>query len=354
MFDLYFAGGPSESIDRMVLDAAPGCCRLFSYIQPAALTRNIQWRKEYMAKFDLYFAGSQSTQAGNMLKEKSCNRLGSQLNDRKLLEEYMTARESGYVGKILVDSGAFTAHTKGIEINCDDYIDYLNSIHEYVDLYAQLDKIPGEFGKERTPEQLAEAPKLSWENYLYMRPRLIEPDKLLPIYHQGEDIKWLHNMLETTFDGKHIPYIGISPSNDKSVSEKVKWIEQVFKVIKHSSNPDVKTHAFGMTSLKVLERYPFTSADSTSWIMNGVNGSIFTPYGTLVVSENRRKDPHHIDWLGPDAKKECIKYFEKCGYTYQQVVEDYKVRLCLNIIYLKNWADNYTFKGNNMHKKHLV
>lgn len=354
MFDLYFAGGPSAIIDKMVVDHAPGCCRLFSYLQPSAIDRNIEWRNDFMAKFDLYFAGSQSTQAGELLKLLSCNRLGSQLNDRKVLGEYMDARPLGYAGKILVDSGAFTAHTKGITIDCDEYIAYLNSIHDSVTLYAQLDKIPGEFGKERTLEQLAEAPKLSWENYLYMRERLIEPDKLLPIYHQGEDIKWLKNMLEATFDGKHIPYIGISPSNDKSVAEKVKWIEHVFKIIKHSSNPDVKTHAFGMTSLKVLERYPFTSADSTSWIMNGVNGSIFTPYGTLVVSENRRKDPHHIDWLGPDAKKACIEYFEKNGFTYDQVITDYKARLCLNVIYLHNWAENYQFKGTAMHKKHLI
>ena len=32
-----------------------------------------------------------------------------------------------------------------------------------------------------------------------------------------------------------------------------------FKMISESNNPHVKTHAFGMTSLKLLEQYPFTN-----------------------------------------------------------------------------------------------
>ena len=100
-------------------------------------------------------------------------------------------------------------------------------------------------------------------------------------------------MLETKFDGKHIPYIGVSPANDRSTKEKNEWFEIVFRMIGQSSNPNVKTHAFGMTSLPVLERYPFTSADSTSWIMTGANGGIMTPNGTVVISE-KQKDNHNI------------------------------------------------------------
>lgn len=33
----------------------------------------------------------------------------------------------------------------------------------------EADKIPGEFGKIKTRTQISEAPKLSWENYIYER-----------------------------------------------------------------------------------------------------------------------------------------------------------------------------------------
>ena len=238
-----------------------------------------------MFKIDLYFAGSSHNQASEWITELGCNRLFSQEINRPEIKKMVELRKNnGYSGKILIDSGAFTAHRKSIKIDVDEYIDYLNSITEWVDVYAQVDTIPGEFGKPKTREQLLEAPKLSWENYLYMRDKLKEPDKLMPIYHQGESIEWLENILEAKFDGKPIQYIGISPANDKSQVEKNKFIEMCFKLIKRSSNPNVKTHAYGMTNLKTLEKYPFTSADSTSWALTAVNGSIMTPWGVIPTS----------------------------------------------------------------------
>ena len=66
----------------------------------------------------------------------------------------------------------------------------------------------------------------------------------------GEDFKHLRRMLEYKFlDGDHIPYIGISPRNDVHVSEKMKWYEMVWGIIRESSNPNVLTHNFGMTTI---------------------------------------------------------------------------------------------------------
>ena len=230
--------------------------------------------------FNLYFAGSQCKEADELMVKLNCNRLFSQENDRKNIsnwQNYKHSRRTQYKGNIFIDSGAFSVHTKGIELDVDEYINYINSIDDDIHIFAQVDKIPGEFGKEKTKEQILEAPKLSWDNYLYMKEKVVSRDKLLPIFHQGEDFKWLHNMLEYTHeDGSHIDYIGISPANDKSSKEKEIFIHKCFNIIKKSSNPSVKTHAFGMTSKWILERYPFTSADSTSWLMTGANGNIMT------------------------------------------------------------------------------
>lgn len=304
--------------------------------------------------FNLYFAGSQNKTSEAYLKSTGSHRLASQLHDRRVIKDWIESVQAGDAkGKLFIDSGAFSAHTKGAELDVDEYIEYINSIDEYIHVYAQVDKIPGVFAEPKTREQLLEAPKASWDNYLYMRPKMKSPDKLLPIFHQGEEYKWLENMLEATFDGKHIPYIGISPANDQPVSRKEVFIEECFEIVKRSSNPNVETHAFGMTSLNVLERYPFTSADSTSWIMTGANGSIMSKYGTISLSSKSAHTPRHISNMPRLAQEEVKNYVESHGYTMEGLAEDYKERINFNIMYLNEWSQGYEYTPSTITRQRL-
>ena len=306
--------------------------------------------------FDLYFAGSVKPELDKFCLERNCNKLYSQLNERKAILNVIKLKSEKPSGsKIFIDSGAWSAHSKGKEIDVNEYIKFLNDNDENFYIYAQLDKIPGEFRKPKTKEQKLEAPEISWNNYLYMKDKVKSRDKLLPIFHQGEDYKWLKNMLEYIHPdtGKHIPYIGISPANDVSVSEKIPFIENCFDIIKNSSNPDVKTHAFGMTSLNVLEQYPFTSADSTSWIMAGANGNIITDIGTIIVSENQRYDKNHILNLSKENRIFVENMIEKYGFNLTELSKYYIKREMFNIVYLKNWADNYKYKPSKIKKNKL-
>lgn len=302
-------------------------------------------REEHDLAFNLYFAGSQAKLADEVIEEHNLLRLLSYLNDRRHI---LNREEKGLV--TFIDSGAFSAHTKGAEVDVDDYIAFLNEHDETVSICAQLDKIPGEFGKPKTKEQLLEAPELSWQNYLYMYDRLKSPKKLLPIFHQGEDFKHLHRMLNHE---PKIEYMGISPANDMPTSSKEKWINECFKIIKDSPNPNIKTHAFGMTSLWVLERYPFTSADSTSWIMTGANGGIMSKFGVLMVSENGKKNPKHVANLPKPLLEEVTNYVEERGFNLKELSEDYKMRIIWNIMYLKDWAENYEYKPVETSQKKL-
>lgn len=305
--------------------------------------------------FQLYFAGSQNKLAEAYLRKSGANRLASQLLDRNVIAGWIEGRSRGECqGYLFIDSGAFSAHTKGAELDVDSYIDYLNSIDDELHIFAQVDKIPGVFRQPKTKEQRAEAPEISWKNYLYMREKLKSPKKLLPIFHQGEEYRWLENMLEWTDEnGEHIPYIGISPANDQPVKEKEKFISKCFQIIKQSSNPNVCTHAFGMTSLRVLERYPFTSADSTSWIMNGANGSIMTKYGSVTISSGRLNAPDHILKMPKEAQKEIQRYVESHGYTMQALSDDYRQRVIFNIQYLLEWAQNYEYRPASARRRPL-
>ena len=302
-------------------------------------------REEHDLAFNLYFAGSQVKLADEVIEEHNLLRLLSYLNDKRHI---FNRKEKGLV--TFIDSGAFSAHTKGAEVDVDDYIAFLNEHDETVSICAQLDTIPGEFGKPKTKEQLLAAPESSWKNYLYMYDRLKSPKKLLPIFHQGEDFKHLHRMLNHE---PKIEYMGISPANDMPTQSKEKWINECFKIIKDSPNPNIKTHAFGMTSLWVLERYPFTSADSTSWIMTGANGGIMSKFGVLMVSENGKKNPKHIANLPKLILEELTSYVEERGFTLKQLAEDYKQRIIWNILYLKDWAENYEYKPVETSQKKL-
>lgn len=303
--------------------------------------------------FNLYLAGSYSKMVDEKLQEMGINRLASQLNDRSLLERWITYIKEVEHRKLFVDSGAFSAHTKGRELDVDEYIEYLNARQGCFEVIAQVDKIPGEFGKKKTREQLIEAPEQSWQNYLYMRERVIDYNNLTPIFHQGEDFKHLHRMLETTFNGEHIPYIGISPANDVSTREKAKWFETVFRIIRDSSNPNVKTHAFGMTSLDLLEKYPFYSADSTSWLMTSANGSIMTSWGLMLMSDVQVTNPKHFNHMSPETQAMVAAEVAKWGYDIEEAKTNYKIRGLINAAYLKNWADNYKFKGTSRYQRRL-
>ena len=300
--------------------------------------------------FDLYFAGARNKHADKYLLEHDANRLQSQLIDRINIKEWCANKSAK--SKLFIDSGAYTAYTKGISISVDDYIDYLNSISEKCEIFAQLDTIPGQMGRPKTLAERLSAPKLSWENYLYMRSRLKEPKKLIPIFHQGEDYKWLWNMLEWVDENnEHIPYIGISPAVDVPGLEY--FLTKSFSIISMSSNPTVKTHAFGMTQLKMLELYPYTSADSTSWKLSAAMGSIYTPWGTIYVSKVKAKDPKYILNQPEEAQKKLFAYIEKLGYSFDEVASHDVPRYIMNIKFLMHWAETYEFKGGGITRNSL-
>lgn len=306
--------------------------------------------------FQLYFAGSLNRVFEEDLKNKGANRLASQLLDRNVINGWIAGRGEGRCkGRLLIDSGAFSAHTRDAELDVDAYIDYVNSLDEYVHVFAQVDKIPGKFRQPKSREDLLEAPELSWKNYLYMRERVKSPDKLMPIFHQGEDYKWLENILQFKDEktGEPVKYMGISPANDLPVKEKIKFIDKCFSIIRKSPNPNICTHAFGMTSLYVLEQYPFTSADSTSWLMNGANGSIMTKYGSVLVSAKSLNSPAHIRKMPKAAQQEIQQYVESKGYDMARLADEYTDRIRFNIDYLLDWAKNYKYTPSTVKRRSL-
>lgn len=305
--------------------------------------------------FDLYLAGGARKTTLAKLHTRGCCKLYTQLTDRRYVEQWINLNDE-YNKKhpLFVDSGAFGAWTRGVDLDIDEYINYLNANTEYLNLFASIDKIPGRYDRPATLDERKQAPTTTWENYLYMRERIKDKDKLIVTFHLGEDFKILHNILETKLDGKYIPYIALGGTVGMGNTQKKKWYSAAFKIIKESSNPNVKIHAFGMTSTDLLELYPFTSADSTSWKMTGVYGYLLTEYGQVrISSKSANGDPSSYDNLTLKQKDRVLGWIKDWGLTYDEVTEDIDARAYLNAMFQLDWAEKYEYKGNNRYQKTL-
>ena len=305
---------------------------------------------------DLFLASYDDSKIMNDAWENDWPLLYSQINNRGCIINRLSAPTNG---KLLIDSGAHSAHTKGITLDLEEYIGFVNENIDKFTLYVQVDKIPGVYRMPKTSKDWLEAPQLSWENYLYMREKSKDPSKLVPVFHQGEDLKWLRNMLDYTFsDGSHIPYIGLSPRGDVSLKAKYDFSAECFATIQNSSNPNVKTHAFGATSLEMLERLPYTSADSTTWVLVSAFGQVWMPNCIdgdingvgikLGVSEENRSHPTATQtyWEQPaKIKKKLDDYFESIGTNIEELSVSHSARALASAKYVQNWAKNYEYKG---------
>ena len=276
---------------------------------------------------DLFFAGTQCPESMELIEKNQYCRLYSYYNDKK---DLLSRFERNAKGKLFVDSGAFTAWTKGVHLDVDTYIEWLNTYKDHIYLAGQVDTIPGVFRQTPTKQQVEEAAQKTYDNYWYMRERLDNPDVLVYTFHVGENFKFLKEIL----NHPEVKYIALGGMVGKTTEQKENFCRQCFDIIKTSPNPNVKVHAFGMTSMSLLRKYPFTSADSTGWIMTGSTGNIFSDYGVLDISQKNKYSKSSILNLPKDSFEKLRKEIEEFGYTIEELENDYKARVCYNVKYM--------------------
>lgn len=274
--------------------------------------------------FDFYFAGTQCKEADDVICNLNANVLKSYINDRKSIQDWFNRKRNGWKGKLMIDNGAFTVHRKGGSICIDEYIEWLNTNDEYIDYAIALDEIPGTWGHPKTAEQVRNSPLLTWKNYVYMTERLKSPERLLPVFHMGEDFSHLENMCNS--DKLLSKYICISGNKELTNSAREDWYIKCFNIIRRSKQPDMKVHCLGSATISNAEKFPFTSMDATSWIMTGANGGILTDFGVVSVG-NKSK-------LSNIEKKIITNVVSKYGVSYEDIQNNYKARMIVNVKYL--------------------
>ena len=238
----------------------------------------------------------------------------------------MTKPDANFVvPRLFLDSGVFGAWSRGRKIDIKKYIKFIRDNEDYIHVYATVDEIPGVFGQKRTLDQVEYSALHSYQNHQRLKDAGLSP---IPIYHQGESIKWLYKLLE---DGER--YIGISTAKDLPWREQRSWLDHVFTVITNEEGrPYVRTHGFGITNVKFLLRYPWYTVDSTTWALSAGYGQIYLPrfiagkpdYNGLplilsISDRDRSFKKTTYSALGRTQQRHLLEHLQKLGLTVEQV-----------------------------------
>ena len=156
---------------------------------------------------------------------------------------------------------------------------------------------------------------------------------MIPVFHYGEDWKHLKRFLEYVHeDGSKLDYIGLAISLEGTKKVRIDWGQQCMKIIAESSNPNVKTHAFGVGVKSVLEHIDVYSTDATSWVKRAAYGMISINDKTIYVSDVQKNKlvGNHYTERSSAFQYEVEKAIRDKGFTLEPEVVDYTVDVDTN------------------------
>lgn len=277
-------------------------------------------------------------------------------NDEKLYEWLVETRDTDRF--MLLDSGVFSTWTLGDEVDIDAYAEYIRQgiIDNAFTAAVGVDVIPGEYGRVPTEKEVIASSEQGWNNFMTLvEDKGLPADKIVHVFHQGEPFSWLEKLMayndKLIAEGKEGLYIGLSPANDRTTKQKILWLERCMPFITaKDGSARVKWHGFGVTSFDILRRYPWYTADSTSWMRPGAYGQIRVPLpdkkyidskfqvsvtaGSAVSQASR-----HYGSLSPEEKDWVQQYLKKMELTIEDVAQDENLgvlaRQTINIHYFK-------------------
>lgn len=168
---------------------------------------------------------------------------------------------------VFVDSDAFTVMTQGLVVDIDKYADYLKSFtsrYKFNTVYAfNLDVIPKPSEQELllgsiSHEKLEEAAEGSWNNYLYLTEKK-GIDYIVPVFHYGEDMKWLRRIVESGCS--YFAFGGVA-GRIKSTTMKKAAFDELFTNLETYSYKG-RVHMLGLCMPDVLCMHGWYSVDAT-------------------------------------------------------------------------------------------
>jgi len=229
---------------------------------------------------------------------------------------------------IFLDSGAFSMFTQGIDVNLQDYADYITENHDVIHTASNLDVIGA--GNEQA----------SYDNLKTLEKMGVQ---VQPVHHARDADIWLERYLAEGYD-----YIYLGGMVPESTGYLQKWLDHIWG--KYLTNPDgtakVKVHGFGMTVDSLMWRYPWFSVDSTSWIMGSRMGTIYVdlPHRDVKIkisdqSPDCKALGRHFDNFSPIEQDAIRAYIESRGFDAELLRTKYGMRDLWNAQYYTRIQD---------------
>lgn len=158
-----------------------------------------------------------------------------------------------------LDSGAYTAYSRGMEVDLQEYIDkcqcLLDSDPKLREVFA-LDVIGDWEASARNTEEM-------WRQGV----------PAIPCFHYGEPWQALLDMA-----GKY-PKIALGGMVGQKVEPRDKWIAQCFARVWPK-----RIHGFGLAGEKTIMRFPFDSVDATNWEIGPCKFGMWRSFGRARIS----------------------------------------------------------------------
>ncbi len=228
----------------------------------------------------------------------------------------------------MLDSGAFTAWSKGEEVVLPELIEVYSRLIDVIgDIekvwLINLDKIPGSPGVTASPSEIEDAIRISDDNYRVLEERF--GNRIVPVFHQNEDEERLAEVCRMG------AYICVSPRNDLGERHRRTWAKEV-----HGKIPKgVRTHGLATTGYPMMTTVPWHSVDSATWIMIAAYGHIYATPELYIVSisddsPNRHLAGKHYINLTEPEREAVDRRMKEWGFTWDGLRADFVERATWN------------------------
>lgn len=222
--------------------------------------------------------------------------------------------------KVFLDSGAFSSFTKGKVIDIKAYCDFIKRNKDIVLeedgilLASVLDAIGD--------------PDETYRNQVRMEQMGVKP---LPCFHYNEPIEVLEYYIE------HYDYITLGGMVPITTPQLQLWLDRMWDRYLTDENgvPRIKVHGFGMTSPSLMDRYPWYSVDSSSWVQYALFGWLWIPgHGSLQVSDQSsavKEAGKHLNNLAPEQREAVEDLIREQGFDPQRMRDSVYSRQAYNM-----------------------
>lgn len=247
---------------------------------------------------------------------------------RWFLESYHYIHKQSFVDrlimdqvKVFLDSGAFSAFTKGVDVDLPGYCEYIHRNRHIIaeDDGAILASVLDGIGD----------PAKTLENQLAMEALGVRP---LPCFHYGEDERYLE------FYIKNYDYITIGGMVPISTAQLFYWLDRIWDkyLTDGAGRPRVKVHGFGLTTHSLMVRYPWYSVDSSRWVQAAAMGGIMLPDWNQIIAVSRESPARktrnaHFVSLPTPVKEAILRYVAWSGFEFETLEAQYLSRWCYNL-----------------------